>query len=42
MARSSLEPIQRSGGRLVMISIPCAVLLSNDLSGGIPALLRGL
>ena len=42
-SKLTLEPIQRSGGRLVMKDFdPCAVLLNNDLSGGIPALLQGL
>lgn len=43
-----LEPILREGNRLVLrdrsggLFDPCAVLLNNDLSGGVPALLRDL
>lgn len=45
-----LEPVLREGDRLVLrdrnapggLFDPCAVLLNNDLSGGVPALLRGL
>ena len=39
-SKLTLEPIQRRGGRLVMKDFdPCAVLLNNDLSAGIPAIL---
>ena len=42
-SKLTLEPIQRRGGRLVMKDFdPCAVLLNNDLSAGIPAILEGL
>ncbi|MDD3530132.1 MAG: glutamate--cysteine ligase [Gallionellaceae bacterium] len=38
-----LEPVRRVGNRLVVDDFnPCAVLLNNDLSGGIPDLLKGL
>jgi glutamate--cysteine ligase len=38
-----LEPIQRRGNRVGLDGFdPCAVLLNNDLSGGIPAILRGI
>jgi glutamate--cysteine ligase len=38
-----LEPVRREGARLVLEGFePCAVLLNNDLSGGIPAILRDL
>lgn len=39
-----LEPIERRGNRLVLADgfNPCVVLLNNDLSGGIPDLLKGL
>ena len=38
-----LEPVQRTGNRLHLRDFdPCAVLLNNDLSGGVPALLQGL
>jgi glutamate--cysteine ligase len=38
-----LEPIRREGDRLKLGEFdPCAVLLNNDLSGGVPAILRGL
>ena len=40
-SKLTLEPIQRRGGRLVMKDFdPCAVLLNNDLSAGIPAILE--
>ncbi|MFP5307756.1 MAG: glutamate--cysteine ligase [Gammaproteobacteria bacterium] len=36
-----LEPLQRSGDRLHVADFdPCAVLLNNDLSGGVPPILR--
>ena len=39
----TLEPLQRQGDRLgVKDFSPCAVLLNNDLSAGIPDILRGL
>src|SRR5258706_5983118 len=38
-----LEPIQRRGNRVGVEGFdPCAVLLNNDLSGGVPAILRGI
>ena len=38
-----LEPIQRKGNRVGLEGFdPCGVLLNNDLSGGIPAILRGI
>jgi len=38
-----LEPIQRTGNRLHLGSFdPCAILLNNDLSGGVPPILEGL
>ncbi|HRH80811.1 MAG TPA: glutamate--cysteine ligase [Thiobacillaceae bacterium] len=38
-----LEPVRREGDRLKLDGFdPCAILLNNDLSGGIPAILRGL
>lgn len=38
-----LEPVQRQGNRLVIAGFDsCAVLLNNDLSAGIPDILRGL
>ena len=38
-----LEPIIRKGNRLSLAGFdPCAILLNNDLSAGVPALLRGL
>lgn len=39
----TLEPVQRKGNRLIADGFePCAVLLNNDLSTGIPALLQNL
>jgi len=39
----TLEPLQRRGNRVGVEGFdPCAVLLNNDLSGGIPAVLRGI
>ena len=39
----TLEPVKRKGNRLVLDGFdPCAVVLNNDLSGGIPALLQNL
>ncbi|MBU6505357.1 MAG: glutamate--cysteine ligase, partial [Betaproteobacteria bacterium] len=38
-----LEPVRRAGNRLSLDGFdPCAVLLNNDLSGGIPDVLKGL
>ncbi len=38
-----LEPLQRNGNRVGVDDFdPCAVLLNNDLSAGIPAILRGI
>jgi glutamate--cysteine ligase len=39
----TLEPLRRQGNRLLVDDFdPCVVLLNNDLSAGVPALLRGL
>ncbi len=39
----TLEPVRREGDRLAVDGFnPCAVLLNNDLSAGVPAILRGL
>ena len=39
----TLEPVRRQGNRLLIDGFdPCAILLNNDLSGGVPALLRDL
>jgi len=38
-----LEPVRRNGNRVGLDGFdPCAVLLNNDLSAGIPAILEGL
>jgi glutamate--cysteine ligase len=38
-----LEPIQRRGNRVGVEGFdPCAVLLNNDLSAGVPSILRGI
>ncbi|ACT51828.1 glutamate--cysteine ligase [Methylovorus glucosotrophus] len=38
-----LEPVQRKGNRLVLENFDsCAILLNNDLSGGVPEILQGL
>lgn len=38
-----LEPMHRDGGRLVLDGFdPCAILLNNDLSGGVPDILEGI
>jgi glutamate--cysteine ligase len=38
-----LEPVERKGNRLGLDGFdPCAILLNNDLSGGVPAILQGL
>ena len=42
-ATLTLEPLRRSGSRLGLDNFdPCAVLLNNDLSAGIPQVLKGL
>jgi glutamate--cysteine ligase len=39
----TLEPLQRKGNRVGVEGFdPCAVLVNNDLSSGIPAILRGI
>ncbi|MDD5404921.1 MAG: glutamate--cysteine ligase [Sulfuricella sp.] len=39
----TLEPIRREGDKLKLDGFdPCAILLNNDLSAGIPALLQGI
>jgi glutamate--cysteine ligase len=39
----TLEPVVRHGARLGLADFdPCAILLNNDLSGGLPDALRGL
>ncbi len=39
----TLEPIQREGTRISVEEFePCSILLNNDLSGGVPDILRGL
>ena len=41
--RLLLEPLKRKGNRVVLDGFdPCAVLVNNDLSGGVPAVLQGL
>ena len=41
--RLVLEPIRRVGNRLMLDGFdPCAILLNNDLSAGVPALLKNL
>ena len=38
-----LEPLERRGNRVGLAGFdPCAVLVNNDLSGGVPAILAGL
>ena len=38
-----LEPVVRTGNRLGLAGYdPCAILLNNDLSAGVPAILRGI
>jgi glutamate--cysteine ligase len=38
-----LEPVRREGARVTLEGFdPCAILLNNDLSAGIPAVLQGL
>ena len=42
-ASLTLEPVKLDGGRLVLDGFdPCAILLNNDLSGGIPDILQDL
>lgn len=43
-ASLAIEPMQRTGNRIVLPDgfDPCIVLLNNDLSGGIPAILCGI
>jgi glutamate--cysteine ligase len=42
-ATLTLEPLRRSGSRVGLDNFdPCAVLLNNDLSAGIPPVLKGL
>jgi glutamate--cysteine ligase len=42
-SRLVLEPLIREGDRLKLEGFdPCAVLLNNDLSGGVPEILKGL
>lgn len=42
-ATLTLEPLVRRGGRLGVADFdPCAVLLNNDLSGGVPDVLKGI
>jgi glutamate--cysteine ligase len=39
----TLEPLERRGGRVGVAGFsPCAVLLNNDLSSGVPEILEGL
>jgi glutamate--cysteine ligase len=39
----TLEPVKRAGNRLLLDDFdPCAVILNNDLSGGIPDILQNL
>jgi glutamate--cysteine ligase len=41
--RLTLEPVVRNGNRIGLKDFdPCAVLLNNDLSGGIPEILKGI
>ncbi len=41
--RLLLEPLRRHGNRVGLEGFdPCAVIVNNDLSGGVPAILRGL
>lgn len=38
-----LEPIQRQGNRVGVKDFdPCAILLNNDMSGGVPEILKGI
>jgi glutamate--cysteine ligase len=39
----TLEPLQRAGNKVYLENYdPCVVLLNNDLSGGVPDILKGL
>ena len=39
----TLEPLQRTGNKVYLDNYdPCVVILNNDLSGGVPAILKGL
>ncbi len=39
----TLEPLKRDGSRLTVDGfVPCSVLLNNDLSGGVPEILKGV
>ena len=39
----TLEPLRRDGSKLVVDGfVPCSVLLNNDLSGGVPEILKGV
>ncbi|MGQ0587246.1 MAG: glutamate--cysteine ligase [Gammaproteobacteria bacterium] len=39
----TLEPLMRDGGKLAVDGfVPCSVLLNNDLSGGVPEILKGV
>jgi glutamate--cysteine ligase len=39
----TLEPIQRVGSKLMLKDFdPCAIVLNNDLSGGVPDVLKGV
>jgi glutamate--cysteine ligase len=41
--RLTLEPLVRKGNRVGLEGFdPCAILLNNDLSAGVPAILRGI
>jgi glutamate--cysteine ligase len=41
--RLTLEPLVRKGNRVGLDGFdPCAILLNNDLSAGVPAILRGI
>jgi glutamate--cysteine ligase len=42
-SKLTLEPLRRKGNRVIVGDFdPCVVLLNNDLSSGIPSILRGL
>ncbi len=42
-AKLTLEPLEKHDGRLGVAGFsPCAILLNNDLSGGIPPILTGI
>ncbi len=41
--RVTLEPVERNGRRIGVAGFdPCGIILNNDLSGGVPAILEGL